>query len=38
VWAYLGGVVGGTAVIFGLTSTALGATAVGQSAMHAMGH
>jgi hypothetical protein len=38
VWAYLGGVVGGAGVIFALTSAALGGTAIGASAMHAMGH
>ena len=38
VWAYLGGVVGGAAVIFVLTSAALGGTAVGESAMRSMGH
>jgi drug/metabolite transporter (DMT)-like permease len=38
VWPYLAGVVGGAGVIFALTSAALGGTAVGQSAMHAMGH
>jgi hypothetical protein len=38
VWAYLGGVLSGAGLIFALTSAALGGTAVGQSAMHAMGH
>jgi hypothetical protein len=37
-WAYLGGVLAGTGVIFAVTSIALGGTAVGQSAMHSMGH
>ena len=38
VWTYLGGVVAGSGVVFALTSAALGGTAVGQSAMHSMGH
>jgi hypothetical protein len=31
-------VLSGAGLIFALTSAALGGTAVGQSAMHAMGH
>jgi hypothetical protein len=38
VWTYLGGVVAGAGVVFALTSAALGGTAIGQSAMHSMGH
>ena len=38
VWSYLGGVFAGAGVVFALTSAALGGTAVGQSAMHSMGH
>ncbi len=38
VWAYLGGVVAGAAVVAGITSASLGATPVGAMAMQGMGH
>jgi hypothetical protein len=37
-WAYLGGVVAGAGLVSALTSAALGGTAVGEAAMHSMGH